>query len=118
LTLRIGPARAEVCSYVQRATIPSKKVIPYINKIFINTTHAIKFNVYVSCCFCAKENTFSPLQVKNKPHDGQSENAFVLGSMDCNEVVPDADEAVPDVGEAVPNVAKLFLMMVNFPDSD
>jgi hypothetical protein len=29
LTLSMGSARAEVCSYVQRATIPSKKVILY-----------------------------------------------------------------------------------------
>ncbi len=39
-----------------------------LNTVFSNTTHAIIFNVYVSC-FVAKENTFSPLQVKNKPHD-------------------------------------------------
>jgi hypothetical protein len=26
---------------------------------------------------------FSPLQVKNKPRDGETEHAFILGSMDC-----------------------------------
>jgi hypothetical protein len=30
LTLSMGPAGAEVCSYIQRATILSKRVIPYI----------------------------------------------------------------------------------------
>jgi hypothetical protein len=30
LTLSMGPAMAEVPSYVHRATIPSKRVIPYI----------------------------------------------------------------------------------------
>jgi hypothetical protein len=30
-----------------------------------------------------KENIFSPLQVKNKPRDGEMEHVFILGSMDC-----------------------------------
>jgi hypothetical protein len=30
-----------------------------------------------------KENTFSPLQVKNKPGDGETEHAFILGSTHC-----------------------------------
>jgi hypothetical protein len=38
LTLSTGPARPEVPSFVQRATIPSKKVIFFT---FINTAHAI-----------------------------------------------------------------------------
>jgi hypothetical protein len=29
------------------------------------------------------KNTFSPLQVKNKPSDGETEHAFILGSVDC-----------------------------------
>jgi hypothetical protein len=29
------------------------------------------------------KNIFTPLQVKNKPHDGESEHAFILGSMGC-----------------------------------
>jgi hypothetical protein len=45
LALSMGPARAEVCSYVQRATIPSNRVIPYMNNTFISTTHAIIFYV-------------------------------------------------------------------------
>ncbi len=28
-------------------------------------------------------NIFSPLQVKNKPCDRETEHAFILGSMDC-----------------------------------
>jgi hypothetical protein len=28
-------------------------------------------------------NICSPLQVKNKPHDGDPEHVFILGSMDC-----------------------------------
>jgi hypothetical protein len=31
LTLSMGPARADVCSYVQRATIPRKRVIHTLN---------------------------------------------------------------------------------------
>jgi hypothetical protein len=41
----------------------------------------IIFNIYVSC-YVPNENTFSPLQVKNKPRDGKMEHAFILGSMD------------------------------------
>jgi hypothetical protein len=29
------------------------------------------------------ENIFSPLEVKNKPHEGESEYAFIFVSMDC-----------------------------------
>ncbi len=40
-------------------------------------------NIYCLCIMlCAKVNTFSPLQVKNKPGDGESEHAFILASMD------------------------------------
>ncbi len=31
---------------------------------------------------CSKVNTFSPLQVKNKPGDGEMERVFILASMD------------------------------------
>jgi hypothetical protein len=41
-TLSMGQVRAEVCSYIQRATIPRKRVIS-LYEIFINTTHAILF---------------------------------------------------------------------------
>jgi hypothetical protein len=47
-----------------------------------NTTHVITFNIYLSCCV-PKENTFSPVQVKNKPRDRNNGHAFILGSMDC-----------------------------------
>jgi hypothetical protein len=30
-----------------------------------------------------KENTFSPLEVKNNRSDGETEHAFILGRMDC-----------------------------------
>jgi hypothetical protein len=39
--------------------------------------------VFVTAKLYAKKNIFSPLQVKNKPHDTKSEHAFILGSMDC-----------------------------------
>jgi hypothetical protein len=29
-----------------------------------------------------KENACSPVQVKNKPFDGETEHAFILGSID------------------------------------
>ncbi len=58
----------------------------FIHYIYIkhykNTTYAITFNIYFSCCV-PKENTFSPLQVKNKTCDRDKEHVFILGSMDC-----------------------------------
>jgi hypothetical protein len=35
------------------------------------------------CCQLLSKKIFSPLQVNNKPHEGDSEHAFFLGSMDC-----------------------------------
>jgi hypothetical protein len=32
---------------------------------------------------CKKKKTFSPLQVKNKPRDEETEHVFILGSVDC-----------------------------------
>ncbi len=67
LTLSMGPARAKVCRFVQRATIPSKKVIFYIQHLK-NPTHVITFCI---CYYIVRfKNTFSPLQVKNRPHGG------------------------------------------------
>ncbi len=37
----------------------------------------------IKCVSFIKKNIFSPLQVKNKPRDGETEHAFILGSMDC-----------------------------------
>jgi hypothetical protein len=58
LTLSMGPARVKVCTYVQGATIPSKRVV-FILKYSQSTTHAI-INIM---CPVPKENIFSPLQV-------------------------------------------------------
>jgi hypothetical protein len=46
LTLTTGKERAEVRSYVQRATIPSKRVV-YTLKYSHITTHAIINNMYL-----------------------------------------------------------------------
>jgi hypothetical protein len=52
------------------------------HKIFV--THArMQENKLIIHVSCVKENIFSPLQVKNKLHDGETEHAFILGSMDC-----------------------------------
>jgi hypothetical protein len=41
-------------------------------------------NILYMLLYCGfLKNTFSPLQVKNKPRDEESEHAFILGSMDC-----------------------------------
>ncbi len=53
-----GPARVEVRSYEQRATIPSKRVV-YILKYPQSTTHAI-INIM---CLVLKANIFSPVEV-------------------------------------------------------
>ncbi len=48
LTLSMGLARAEVRSYVQRATIPSKRLV-YTLKYMQNATHAIIDNTVHIC---------------------------------------------------------------------
>ncbi len=56
-----------VCFFLQRATILSKRV----SFLHLYTPHMH----LVSCLFllrCMLKNIFSPLQVKNKPHDGES----------------------------------------------
>jgi hypothetical protein len=78
LILSTGSARGEVRSYVHRATI---RIIRGVNtlKYLQNTSHAI-----IECTFLVEKVKFSsPLQVKNKPRDGEKEHAFILGSMDC-----------------------------------
>jgi hypothetical protein len=59
-----GANKAEVCSFIQRATIPSKRVV-YTLKYSQNTTHAIIDNT----CLVLKVKYVSPLQVKIKPLD-------------------------------------------------
>jgi hypothetical protein len=66
LTLSMGSSRAEVRSYVQRATISKKEGYSYIKQSQNNTRDNFDILYYV---VCKKENTFSPLQVKNKPHN-------------------------------------------------
>jgi hypothetical protein len=34
-------------------------------------------------CHVLQVNIFAPLQVKNKPLDGETGHVFILGSMDC-----------------------------------
>ncbi len=76
-----GASKSSSSQLRTRATIPSKRVISYI-KYLQNTTHAIIFNIYRSCCM-PTENTFSPLHVKYKLHIRETEHVFILGSMDC-----------------------------------
>jgi hypothetical protein len=59
LTLGMEPAMVEVRFLVQRATIPSKRVI----LTFINTTHAI--NIMYVLAVLYKKYIYSPLEVKN-----------------------------------------------------
>ncbi len=47
-----------------------------------STTQAIIW-YYVLCYKQKKKKTLSPLQFKNKPHDRDSEHAFIVGLMDC-----------------------------------
>jgi hypothetical protein len=69
-TLRMGPARAEVHSFVQRATIPSKRVIFFTFSIY--KRHIWDNIFYLLSYYALQNNTFSPLQVKNKPCDKDS----------------------------------------------
>ncbi len=55
----MGPARANVCSFIRRATIPSQRVIFIIN-IYKNTLATILYE----CYHIMHKNTFSLLQVK------------------------------------------------------
>jgi hypothetical protein len=78
LTLSMGPARAEVWFFVQRATVPSKRAS------FLYTPHMLLVEcMMLLCCTYVFKNIFSPLQIKNKPHDRESEPVFILGSIDC-----------------------------------
>jgi hypothetical protein len=76
-----GASKSSSTQLRTRATIPSKRVISYI-KYLQNTTHAIIFNIYISCCM-PTENMFSPLHVKYKLRIRETKHVFILGSMDC-----------------------------------
>jgi hypothetical protein len=69
LTLSMGPAMAEICSFVQKATIPSKRVT-LLYSIFKNATTFD--NILYLLLYCALKKLFTPLQVKNKPLEGDS----------------------------------------------
>jgi hypothetical protein len=74
LTLIMEQTRAEVLSYyVQRADIPSKRVV-YTLKYSQNTTYAINNKM----CLIQKVKYIYPLPGKNKPHDRETECAFIL----------------------------------------
>jgi hypothetical protein len=42
----------------------------------------MQLNIMYRLLYCMSKKTFSPLQVTNKPCDGDSEHAFILCSMD------------------------------------
>jgi hypothetical protein len=80
LTLSMGPARVEVHSFVQRASIPG--TVRELSFTLIKATQAINI-IYMCCHIVCVKNTFSPMQAKNKPQGRDSEHVFILGSMDC-----------------------------------
>jgi hypothetical protein len=53
-----------------------------MHQTFIKYYTCDNFNIYVSCCV-QKENTFSSLQVENKPREREMEHAFILCTIDC-----------------------------------
>jgi hypothetical protein len=77
LILSMGLARAKVHIFVHKATTPSNSFF----YTYLITTHAL--NIVYMFVYHGPKNIFSPLQVKYKPHDGDSEHAFVLGLLDC-----------------------------------
>jgi hypothetical protein len=56
-----------------------------VSFLHLYTSHLLL--VLCMCLLCCmskkKKNRSSPLQVKSKPRDGESEHAFNIGSMDC-----------------------------------
>jgi hypothetical protein len=79
---KIGAVEREVRFLVERATFPCKRVI----FTFVNTPYTINIICICACRIVCLKKIFSPLQVKNKPRDGESEHAFILGSMVCTVV--------------------------------
>jgi hypothetical protein len=77
LILSMGSARVEVHIRMRRATIQSKRLFFFT---FISATHAINTGRLL---VMLGEQYISPLQVKNKPRDGETEHVFILGPMDC-----------------------------------
>jgi hypothetical protein len=77
-----------------RAVDPEHKTSQAISSLTCTKSQHSKWEGYFYICkhhtwiyyrVCLK-NTFSPLQVKNKPHDGEMEHAFILVSQDCTVV--------------------------------
>jgi hypothetical protein len=77
LILSKGLAKAEVCVLVQRAITPTKRASLYL----LNHHTCIRYCIRVCFTYRVPQCTvFSPLQVKNKSHDGDSEHEFIPGS--------------------------------------
>jgi hypothetical protein len=75
-TLSMGLARTEVYSNKQIATILSKGLFLTLNIQKHHTWGCILYAIL----FLEQISTFSPLQVKNKPCDEESEHAFILAN--------------------------------------
>jgi hypothetical protein len=65
---------------IPRANIQSKRVLFTLK----NTMHA--FNI-MYILFTVSKNIFSPLQVNDKPCDGETGHAFIIGSLGCTNFV-------------------------------
>jgi hypothetical protein len=98
----IRPATAEVRFFVQR---PPFQVRGSLSCIYI-TIHNINFG-YMLAMLCLKKY-ISPLQVKKKPHDEESEHVFILSSMDCTVWLPTAVSIIHAVS-AFPAVSAVVL---------
>jgi hypothetical protein len=75
LALSMVPARMGIYSHVRRAAVPNKGVF-YLHCSCINI---LIHNVHM-CVFDIKRK-YPPVQVKNKPRVGESEPAYILGSV-------------------------------------
>ncbi len=73
LILSMGLVKMEVCILAQRTTTLSKGFFSNI------TTHVLPCIVYVVNMLSCAVHIYSPLQVKNKPRDGDSKHVFILG---------------------------------------
>ncbi len=79
LTLSMGPANAEVRFFIERATIPSKRVSFFP---LINTTHAINI-MYMLVVLHVFKKIYSLLCRLKINHMTENQNMFFLGSMVC-----------------------------------
>jgi hypothetical protein len=67
-----------VASSHKRAKIPS-------NRVIFAYKHHTSIKKHSCACYiiCLKIHILSPLQVQNKPRDGQPEHVFILGPLNC-----------------------------------